>query len=215
MCIVRETVEAQRSPVGNLITFLPKCFEVFTFPVRPQTEPRFCQYPDGGVSAHSTGGKFQRFKAHDPAGFEPKPRGTTIRVRGLVTGAARALTARKGSWLLWKSASPKLQRALAQSLVVNVEEERIDPMLWTFAAVGATGVLLGLWFRVAALAAASGVTAIACLPVAVLAGVGLMPSLIITFAAVGLLQAGYLAGVMSACAQSRGDAPSGRRPQVH
>ena len=69
-------------------------------------------------------------------------------------------------------------------------------MWWAFAAAGATGVLLGLWFRVAALVAVSVVTTIACLPVAVLAGVGLMPSLIITFATVGLLQAGYLAGVM-------------------
>jgi hypothetical protein len=88
-------------------------------------------------------------------------------------------------------------------------------MMWVFAAAGATGVLLGLWFRVAALAAASGVAAAACLPAAVLAGVGLMPSLIITFATVGLLQLGYLAGVMLACAQSRVGALSGRRPQVH
>ena len=87
-------------------------------------------------------------------------------------------------------------------------------MLWVFAAAGATGVILGLWFRVAALVVVSAVTAAACLPVAVLAGVGLMPSLIITFATVGLLQVGYLAGVMLACAQSRRDAPSGRRPQV-
>jgi hypothetical protein len=87
-------------------------------------------------------------------------------------------------------------------------------MWWAFAAAGATGVLLGLWFRVAALVAASMVTAAACLPAAVLAGVGLMPALIITFATVGLLQAGYLAGLMLACAQSRVSALSGRRPQV-
>jgi hypothetical protein len=88
-------------------------------------------------------------------------------------------------------------------------------MLWAFAAAGATGVLLGLWFRVTALVAVSVVTAAACLPAAVHAGVGLMPSLIITFATVGLLQAGYLAGVMLACAHSRRDAPSRQRPQVH
>ena len=88
-------------------------------------------------------------------------------------------------------------------------------MLWAFAAAGATGVVLGLWFRVAALVAVSGVTAAASLPAAVLAGVGLMPSLIITFATVGLLQAGYLAGVMLACAQSRVGALSGRWLQVH
>ena len=125
---------------------------------------------------------------------------------------ARELTFCKALWLLWKSAFPKLQRALAQSLVVNAEDKRFDPMWWAFAAAGATGVLLGLWFRVAALAAASGVTAAAGLPAAMLAGMGLMPSLIITFATLGLLQAGYLAGVMLACAQSRGDALSGRRP---
>jgi hypothetical protein len=54
--------------------------------------------------------------------------------------------------------------------------------------------------------------AAACLPVAILAEVGLMPSLIISFATEGLLQVGYLADVTSACAQSRRIAPSGRRP---
>lgn len=88
-------------------------------------------------------------------------------------------------------------------------------MWWAFAAAAATGVLLGLWFRVAALVAVSGLTAAACLPAALLAGVGLIPSLVITFATVGLLQAAYLAGVMLACAQSRVGALSGRRHQVH
>ena len=87
-------------------------------------------------------------------------------------------------------------------------------MWWAFAAAGATGVLLGLWFRVAALVAVSVVIAAACLPAAALAGVGLMPAVIITFATVGLLQAGYLAGVMLACAQSRDGALSGRPHQV-
>jgi hypothetical protein len=88
-------------------------------------------------------------------------------------------------------------------------------MLWAFAAAGAMGVLLGLCFRVGVLAAASGITAVACLLTAILAGAGLLPSLFFTFATLGLLQAGYLAGVMLACAQSRGNALSSRRPQVH
>ena len=88
-------------------------------------------------------------------------------------------------------------------------------MLWAFVAAGASGVLLGRWFRVAVLAAVSVMTAAACLTAAVLAGVGLMASVIITYAILGLLQAGYLVGVMVACAQSRGRALSGRRPQVH
>ena len=88
-------------------------------------------------------------------------------------------------------------------------------MWWAFAAAGATGALLGLYFRVAALVAVSTVIAAAFLPAALLAGVGLMASLIITFATLAFLQSGYLAGLMLACAQSRGGAQSGRRPQVH
>ena len=88
-------------------------------------------------------------------------------------------------------------------------------MLWAFVAAGASGVLLGLWVWVAALAAISVMIAAACLLAAVHTGVGLMTSLIITYAILGLLQAGYLVGVMLACVQSRGRALSGRRPQVH
>ena len=88
-------------------------------------------------------------------------------------------------------------------------------MLWAFVAAGTSGVLLGLWVRVAALAAVSVMTAAACLLAAVHAGMGLMASLIITYAILGLLQVGYLVGLMLACAQSRGRALSGRRPQVH
>ena len=73
-------------------------------------------------------------------------------------------------------------------------------MLWAFAAAGATGVLLGLWFRVAALVAVSVMTAAACLPAAVLAGVGLLLALGFAFACLGALQVGYLAGLMLFCA---------------
>ena len=76
-------------------------------------------------------------------------------------------------------------------------------MLWAFAAAGATGVLLGLWFRVTALAVVSGVTAAAGLSATLYAGMGLMPAGVLTFAFLGALQVGYLAGLTLARTWSR------------
>ena len=76
-------------------------------------------------------------------------------------------------------------------------------MLWAFAAAGGTGLLLGLWFRVPALIAASGLTAVACFSLAPFADLGLMLSFVFTIALLGVLQAGYLAGLLLFCAWSR------------
>ena len=76
-------------------------------------------------------------------------------------------------------------------------------MLWALAAAGGTGLLLGLWFRVAAIVAASGITAATSLLFGVFTDQGLMPTLVITFAFLFILQVGYLAGVMLSCAWSR------------
>ena len=68
-------------------------------------------------------------------------------------------------------------------------------MLWAFAAAGATGLLLGvLWLRVLVLIPVSGIAAAACLWFASFMGLGLMPALVFTFALLGVLQVGYLAG---------------------
>ena len=69
-------------------------------------------------------------------------------------------------------------------------------MWWAIPAAVGIGLLLGLWFRVPALVAASGLTAAACLSLAPFMDLGSMPTLGITFAALGVLQVGYLAGTM-------------------
>ena len=67
--------------------------------------------------------------------------------------------------------------------------------MWAFAAAGGMGLLLGLlWFRVLVLIPVSGIAAAACLWFAPLMGLGLMPALVFTFALLGMLQVGYLAG---------------------
>ena len=75
-------------------------------------------------------------------------------------------------------------------------------MLLTFAA-GATGVLLGLWFRVQALIAASGATVALCLLVAPFTELSLLSTAGMLLLLLSLLQAGYLAGLMVSHAWSR------------
>ena len=76
-------------------------------------------------------------------------------------------------------------------------------MLLTFATGGSLGLLLGIWFRVPALVAASGVTAVVCLSVAPFTELGLASAVAMTFALVGVLQVGYLAGLVLSGACSR------------
>jgi hypothetical protein len=76
-------------------------------------------------------------------------------------------------------------------------------MLLTFATGGSLGLLLGFWFRAPALVAASGVTAVAGLSVAPFTELGLASTVVMTFALVGVLQVGYLAGLVLSGAWSR------------
>ncbi len=76
-------------------------------------------------------------------------------------------------------------------------------MLWTFAAAGGMGLVLGLWSRVPALIAASCLTAATCLSLAPFMDMGLLSALVFTFASLGVLQVGYLAGLILFCAWSR------------
>jgi hypothetical protein len=76
-------------------------------------------------------------------------------------------------------------------------------MLLAFAATGSVGLLLGFWGRAPALIAASGVIAVICLSVAPFTELGPASAVGMTFALVGVLQVGYLAGLMLSCAWSR------------
>jgi hypothetical protein len=76
-------------------------------------------------------------------------------------------------------------------------------LLWAFGAAGATGLVLGFWFRVPALLVASFVTAAIYLPVAPFAELGTMATVGVSFALLGVLQAGYLRGLTLSCAWSR------------
>jgi hypothetical protein len=71
-------------------------------------------------------------------------------------------------------------------------------MLWTFMLAGGAGLLLGLWFRVPAMIAVSGLAA-ACLSVT-LTSLDPMHALLVTVALLGGIQFGYLAGLMLAFA---------------
>jgi hypothetical protein len=73
-------------------------------------------------------------------------------------------------------------------------------MLLAFAAGGLIGLLLGFWFRVPALVAASVVAAAVILFTAPFQGFGAMA---ITFAFLGVLQAGYFAGLVLSCVWTR------------
>jgi hypothetical protein len=76
-------------------------------------------------------------------------------------------------------------------------------MLWAFAAGGALGLLLGLRFRLPALLAASGAMAGGCLLVAYFTEPGPGAAVVMTFIMLGVLQLGYLVGLMVSCAWSR------------
>ena len=75
-------------------------------------------------------------------------------------------------------------------------------MLLTFAA-GATGLLVGLWFRVPALIAASVTSVALCLLAAPFAELGLAATTGTILAVLSALQGGYLAGLMLSCMWSR------------
>lgn len=75
-------------------------------------------------------------------------------------------------------------------------------MVLMFAA-GAMGIMLGLCFRVQALVAASAATVLAWLLIAAFTEFGLLATAGMLLLLLGLLQAGYLAGLMVAYAWSR------------
>jgi|SRR6188508_1997644 len=75
-------------------------------------------------------------------------------------------------------------------------------MFWAFASTGSVGLLLGFWLRVPALIAASAVTAVVCFLVASFTELEPASAAGLTFALVGVLQVGYLAGLMLSCAWS-------------
>jgi hypothetical protein len=76
-------------------------------------------------------------------------------------------------------------------------------MLWELGAGGAIGLLLGLRFRLPALLAASGAMAAACLTVAFCSASKPLIAVGMTFAALGVLQLGYVAGLLLSCAWSK------------
>jgi hypothetical protein len=83
-------------------------------------------------------------------------------------------------------------------------------MVLMFAA-GATGVMLGLWFRVQALIAASAATVLSFLLIAAFTDFGVLAAAGTLLLLLSLLQAGYLAGLM---ARMRGRAPALRAPDM-
>jgi hypothetical protein len=76
-------------------------------------------------------------------------------------------------------------------------------MLLAFGIAGALGLLLGLRHRVPALLAASVVTVTVCLSVTPFTDLKPMAAVGVTFAMLGVLQVGYLTGLMVSCAWSR------------
>jgi hypothetical protein len=73
-------------------------------------------------------------------------------------------------------------------------------MLWVFAATVSMGLSLGFCLPPPALIAASGVTAVISLSVAPFTELEPATAVGMTFALVGVLQVGYLAGLMLSCA---------------
>ena len=73
--------------------------------------------------------------------------------------------------------------------------------MWAFTVTGGMGLLLGLWFRVPALIAISGLVAATYLPVA-LTELGPASALVRTVALLAALQFGYIAGLVLAFAWS-------------
>ena len=76
-------------------------------------------------------------------------------------------------------------------------------MLWLFAGGGLAGLLLGWWFRVPALIGVSAFAAVISMVTATHMGLGLLSAAGLTFALLGALQVGYLAGLMLSCARAR------------
>jgi hypothetical protein len=76
-------------------------------------------------------------------------------------------------------------------------------MLWALAAAGSLGLSLGFWLRPAALIAASAIIAVVCVSVAPFTELEAATAVGMTFALVGVLQLGYLAGLMLSCAWLR------------
>jgi hypothetical protein len=66
----------------------------------------------------------------------------------------------------------------------------MDAMLLTFGAAGALGLLLGLRYRIPAPLVASGVTAPICLLAAPFTGLTPLPTAVVTFKLLGVLQFG-------------------------
>ena len=73
-------------------------------------------------------------------------------------------------------------------------------MILVFIAAGGAGLLLGLRYKWAWLAAVSGLTLLACVPFALFAEMGSLSVLLITFGLLATLQVGYLGGALVACA---------------
>ena len=73
-------------------------------------------------------------------------------------------------------------------------------MLWALVTVVGMGLLVGLWLRVPAIIAASGVTVIALIALAPLTQWSLLAIVLLGFGSLTVLQIGYLVGVTLACA---------------
>ena len=76
-------------------------------------------------------------------------------------------------------------------------------MLLAVEAAGMLGLLLGLRYRIPALLAASGATIPICLFAAPFMGLTSLSTAVITCALLGMMQAGYLAGLLVSCAWLR------------
>jgi hypothetical protein len=76
-------------------------------------------------------------------------------------------------------------------------------MLLAVGAAGILGLLLGLRYRLPALLAASGATIPICLFAALYMGLTLLSTAVFTCVLLGVMQAGYLAGLMVSCAWLR------------
>jgi predicted benzoate:H+ symporter BenE len=101
-------------------------------------------------------------------------------------------------------------KASAKGFRGQCREEK-DAMLWLFAGSGLAGLLLGWWFRVPALIAVSTSAAVISMAAATLMGLGLSFAAGLTFALLGTLQVGYIAGLMLSCAWARVKFPLAER----
>jgi hypothetical protein len=80
-------------------------------------------------------------------------------------------------------------------------------MLWLVVVAGGIGILLGLWLRVHAAIAASGVIVLASVALLPFVPWSLIKAVMFTFALLGALQCGYLAGSMLSLVRTRANAP--------